>query len=35
MNSGDSKDELSVVNLAITVLIQVLKDLLEPLFRQN
>ena len=35
MNSCDSRHELSVVNLAITVLIQVLKDLLEPFFRQN
>ena len=35
MSSGDSRDELSVVNLAITVVIQVLKDLLEPFFRQN
>ena len=35
VSSGDSRDELSVVNLAITVLIQVLKDILEPFFRQN
>ena len=34
MNSGDSSDELSEANLAITVDIQVLKDLLKPFFRQ-